>query len=263
MVGMMTHGAHDPTLDVRGITLHFGAVEVLRDVTLQVPSFGITALIGPNGAGKTALLNVVTGIYHPQFGQVLLDGEDITGLPAHVIAGKGIGRSFQHLELFARLTVIENLLVFRDLKFVGSPLATLWFLGKCARQESEQRAAAEDVIDFFELWPYRDAPVTSLSYGAQKIIGFARAMAMSPRLLLLDEPASGLTREEKENLARFILRLRSDWKVPILWIEHDMDLVMDLADRIYVLELGRCIASGAPSEIRDNPEVRKSYLGAD
>jgi branched-chain amino acid transport system ATP-binding protein len=263
MVGMTQTNEQPPRLDVRSVTLSFGGVDVLREVSLEVPSFGITALIGPNGAGKTALLNAVTGIYHLGSGQVLLDGEDITGLPAHIIANKGIGRSFQHLELFQRLTVIENLLVFRDRHFSGNPLATLWFLGNTARQEAEQRGIAEDVIDFFELWPYRDAAVTALSHGTQKIIGFARAMAMSPRLLLLDEPASGLTREEKENLARFILRLRSDWKVPILWIEHDMDLVMDLADRINVLELGRCIASGTPSAIRDNPEVLKSYLGAD
>jgi len=259
----MKTDATTPRLELRDLTLRFGAIEVLRKVTLHVPEFGITALIGPNGAGKTALLNAVTGIYHPQTGQVLLDGEDITGLSAHVIASKGIGRSFQHLELFQRLTVMENLLVFRDRHFSGSPLSTFWFFGKAARQEAQQRAVAEDVIDFFELWAYRDTAVTGLSYGTQKIIGFARAMAMSPRLLLLDEPASGLTREEKENLARFVLRLRFDWKVPILWIEHDMDLVMDLADRVYVLELGRCIASGTPGEIRDNAEVRRSYLGAD
>jgi branched-chain amino acid transport system ATP-binding protein len=260
---MIETGGQIQTLEVRGVTLRFGSVDVLREVTLQVPSFGITALIGANGAGKTALLNAVTGIYHPQSGQVLLDREDITGLPAHVIAKRGIGRTFQHVELFQRLTVMENLLAFRDRHFSDNPLAALWFLGKTARQEEEQRAAAEDVIDFFELWPYRDAAANGLPYGTQKIVGFARAMAMSPRLLMLDEPASGLTREEKEDVARFILRLRSDWKVPILWVEHDMDLVMDLADRIHVLELGRCIASGTPRDIRHNSEVRKSYLGGD
>jgi branched-chain amino acid transport system ATP-binding protein len=135
------------------------------------------------------------------------------------------------------------------------------FLGSAARQEAAQREEIEAVLDFFELWTHRDTPVKSLPYGTQKLIGFARAMVMRPRLLLLDEPASGLTREEKENLARFILRLRSDWKVPILWIEHDMDLVMDLADTVNVLQLGRCIATGSPAEIRANSEVRKSYLG--
>jgi branched-chain amino acid transport system ATP-binding protein len=261
MVGMTPAQGRVPRLDVRDLSLRFGALDVLREITLRVPSFGITALIGQNGAGKTAFLNAVTGIYRPQSGQVLLDGEDITGLPADSIAAKGISRSFQHLELFERLTVMENLLVFRNRCFTASPLSTFWFVGRAAREEAAERAAAEAVIDFFELWLHRDIVVGSLPYGVQKITGFARAMAMEPRLLLLDEPGSGLTRGEKENLARFILRLRSDWKVPILWIEHDMDLLMDLADLVYVLELGRCIAAGTPNEVRANAEVRRAYLG--
>jgi branched-chain amino acid transport system ATP-binding protein len=247
-------------LDVRSISLSFGSVQVLRETSLNVPDFGVTALIGANGAGKTALLNCVSGIYKPQSGEILLDGENIVGQSADVIAQRKIGRSFQHLELFQRLTVIENLLVFRDQYFVGNALSQMLFLGRAARQEALQREEIESVIDFFELWPYRDVPVKTLSYGTQKLIGFARAMAMKPKLLLLDEPASGLTREEKENLARFVLRIRSDWKVPILWIEHDMDLIMDLADIVHVLQLGRCIASGSPSEIRADTQVRNSYL---
>jgi branched-chain amino acid transport system ATP-binding protein len=249
-------------LDVRAVSLRFGAVQVLREASLYVPDFGITALIGANGAGKTALLNAVTGIYHPQSGEILLDGENIAGEPPDAIAKRKVGRSFQHLELFQRLTVMENLLVFRDQYFSGSALSQMLFLRGAARQEAAQREEIETVIDFFELWPYRDTPVKSLSYGTQKLIGFARAMVMRPKLLLLDEPASGLTREEKENLARFVLRLRFDWKVPILWIEHDMDLVMDLADTVHVLQLGRCIASGTASQISANSEVRDSYLRA-
>lgn len=249
-------------LDVRTVSLRFGSVQVLREASLQVPDFGITALIGANGAGKTALLNAVTGIYRPQSGQILLDGEDICGETPDAIAKRKIGRSFQHLELFQRLTVTENLLVFRDQYFRGSVLGQMLFLGPTARQEAAQREEVEHVLDFFELWPFRDSPVKSLSYGTQKLIGFARAMVMRPRLLLLDEPASGLTREEKENLARFVLRLRSDWKVPILWIEHDMDLVMDLADRVHVLQLGRCIANGTAAEVFSSPEVKNSYLRA-
>lgn len=248
-------------LDVRAVSLRFGEIQVLREASLQVPDFGITALIGANGAGKTALLNSVSGIYHPQSGEILLDGENIIGEPPEAIAKRKIGRSFQHLELFQRMTVTENLLVFRDQYFSGNPLSQILFLGRAARQEAAEREVIEVVIDFFELWQYRDMPVKSLSYGTQKLIGFARAMVMNPKLLLLDEPASGLTREEKENLARFVLRLRSDWKVPILWIEHDMDLVMDLADSIHVLELGRCIASGTAENIRANADVRDSYLG--
>lgn len=247
-------------LDVRAVSLRFGAVQVLNEASIQVPDFGITALIGANGAGKTALLNSVTGIYHPQSGQILLDGENIAGETPEAIAKRKIGRSFQHLELFQRLTVTENLLVFRDQYFRGNVISQMLFLGAAATQEAAQREEIEAVIDFFELWPYRDTPVKSLSYGTQKLIGFARAMVSRPKLLLLDEPASGLTREEKENLARFVLRLRSDWKVPILWIEHDMDLVMDIADNVHVLQLGRCIASGTPADIRANAEVRSSYL---
>jgi branched-chain amino acid transport system ATP-binding protein len=247
-------------LDVRNLSLSFGSVHVLRGACLQVPDSGITALIGANGAGKTALLNSVTGIYHPQSGEILLDGVDISGESADAIAKRKVGRSFQHLELFQRLTLTENLLVFRDQYFRGTALQQIFFFGEMAKQEAAQREEIEKVIDFFELWAYRDTPVKALSYGMQKLIGFARAMAMQPKLLLLDEPASGLTREEKENLARFLLRLRSDWKIPILWIEHDMDLVMDLADRVNVLQLGRCIASGSPSDVFANPEVRKGYL---
>jgi branched-chain amino acid transport system ATP-binding protein len=252
--------ARIPRLDVRRVSLRFGSVEALREASLQVPDFGITALIGANGAGKTALLNCVTGIYHPQSGQILLDGENLCGETADAVAKRKVGRSFQHLELFERLTTTENLLVFRDQYFRGNALQQMLFLGAAAKQEAQQREEIEEVIDFFELWSYRDTPVKSLSYGTQKLIGFARAMAMHPKLLLLDEPASGLTREEKENLARFVLRLRSDWKVPILWIEHDMDLVMNLADLVHVLQLGRCIASGSPNEVFADPEVRKGYL---
>jgi branched-chain amino acid transport system ATP-binding protein len=260
MVGLMNTMDRPLRLDVRNVSLSFGSVHVLRGANLQVADFGITALIGANGAGKTALLNAITGIYHPQSGEILLDGDDICGETADTIAKRKVGRSFQHLELFQRLTLTENLLVFRDQFFRGSVLEQVLFLGRASRQEATQREEVEKVIDFFELWAHRDTPVKSLSYGMQKLIGFARAMVMQPKLLLLDEPASGLTREEKENLARFILRLRSDWKIPILWIEHDMDLVMDLADHVHVLQLGRSIASGSPNDVFADPEVRKSYL---
>ena len=248
-------------LEIRDVCLHFGEIEALRGVDVDVPSQGITGLIGPNGAGKTALLNTVSGIYRPQSGQVLLDGEDLVGLAPHSVAKAGVGRSFQHLELFPRLTVTENLLVARDFLFSGNPISSMVFYGSARRQEMRQRAAVESIIDFFELWPYRDVLAKALPYGVQKLVGFARAMASEPRLLLLDEPGSGLTRDEKEDLARFLLRLRDDRKIPILWIEHDLDMVLDLADRIYALDLGRVIASGDPGEIRDNAVVAASYVG--
>lgn len=248
-------------LEIRSVRLNFGEIEALRGVDVDVPSQGITALIGPNGAGKTALLNTVSGIYRPQSGEILLDGEDLVGLPPHAVAKAGVGRSFQHLELFPRLTVTENLLVARDFLFSGNPVSSMVFFGPARRQEMRQRAAVESIIDFFELWPYRDVLAKALPYGVQKLVGFARAMASEPRLLLLDEPGSGLTRDEKEDLARFLLRLRDDRKIPILWIEHDLDMVLDLADRIYALDLGRVIASGDPGEIRDNAAVAASYVG--
>lgn len=251
----------DTRLEVRDVHLSFGEIGALQGVDVDVPSRGITALIGPNGAGKTALLNSVSGIYRPQSGRVLLDGEELVGLPPHAVAKAGVGRSFQHLELFARLTVTENLLVARDFLFSGNPLSAMVFYGSARRQEMQHRAAVESIIDFFELWPYRDVLARALPYGVQKLVGFARAMASEPKLLLLDEPGSGLTRDEKEDLARFLLRLRDDRKIPILWIEHDLDMVLDLADRIYALDLGRVIASGDPGAIRDNAAVAASYVG--
>ena len=248
-------------LEIRDVRLNFGEIEALRGVDVDVPSQGITGLIGPNGAGKTALLNTVSGIYRPQSGQVLLDGEDLVGLAPHSVAKAGVGRSFQHLELFPRLTVTENLLVARDFLFSGNPVSSMVFYGSARRQEMRHREAVESIVDFFELWPYRDVLAKALPYGVQKLVGFARAMASEPRLLLLDEPGSGLTRDEKEDLARFLLRLRDDRKIPILWIEHDLDMVLDLADRIYALDLGRVIASGDPGEIRDNAAVAASYVG--
>ena len=248
-------------LEIRGVHLDFGEIRALRGVDAEIPSRGITALIGPNGAGKTALLNIVSGIYRPQSGQVLLDGEELVGLPPHAVAKAGVGRSFQHLELFPRLTVTENLLVARDSLFAGNPASAMLFYGSARRQEMHHRAAVESIVDFFELWPYRDVLAKALPYGVQKLVGFARAMALEPKLLLLDEPGSGLTRDEKEDLARFLLRLRDDRKIPILWIEHDLDMVLDLADRIYALDLGRVIASGDSNAIRDNAAVAASYLG--
>jgi branched-chain amino acid transport system ATP-binding protein len=234
-------------LEIEGLSLAFGGLQVLNAVTLEAARGGITALIGPNGAGKTALLNCVSGIYRPQAGHIRLNGS--------------AARSFQNLELFPSLTVIENLLVARDRWFRHGVLEAALFYGRARRREIEQREAVEKVIDFFELWPVRHMRAQDLPYGQQKIVGVARAMAAAPELLLLDEPGSGLTRDEKEDLARFLLRLRHDWKVSILWIEHDLQMVMDLADRIYALHLGQCIASGTPQEVRANPAVIDAYIG--
>jgi len=253
----------DRILEVASLTLRFGGLDVLRKVTLDASRGEITALIGPNGAGKTALLNCISGIYRAQSGRISFNGYDLTGRSPEAIARLGIARSFQNLELFPSLTVIENLLVARDNRFRGGVLGAAVFFGPARRSEIAEREAVEKVIDFFELWPLRHVRAHDLAYGQQKIVGFARAMAADPKLLLLDEPGSGLTRDEKEDLARFILRLRFDWKVSILWIEHDLQMVSDLADCVHVLNIGECIASGTPQEVKRLPAVIGAYIGED
>ena len=250
-------------LQAESIQLGFGGLKVLKDARFDVAKNEITALIGPNGAGKTATLNCISGIYRPQSGSIRFLGEEIRGLDPAAIAKRGVARSFQNLELFPSLTVLENLLVARDPCFSGGLMASFAFFGSARRQEIVQREAAERVIDFFELLPIRNMRAQDLPYGQQKIVGFARAMAAEPKLLLLDEPGSGLTRDEKEDLARFIFRLKHDWKVSILWIEHDLQMVTDLADRIHVFESGRNIASGTPEEVRSVPEVIAAYFGTE
>jgi branched-chain amino acid transport system ATP-binding protein len=251
----------DRILEIADLSLSFGGLAVLRQVELFASRGKVTALIGPNGAGKTALLNCISGIYTPQTGRILFNGENLIGRSPEQIARLGIARSFQNLELFPSLTVIENLLVARDNRFHGNVLGAAIFFGPARRREIAEREAVEQVVDFFELWPLRHVRAHDLPYGQQKIVGFARAMAADPKLLLLDEPGSGLTRDEKEDLARFILRLRFDWKVSILWVEHDLQLVSDLADRVHVLNIGECIASGAPEEVKRVPAVISAYLG--
>jgi branched-chain amino acid transport system ATP-binding protein len=248
-------------LTIEDVSLSFGGLQVLQNVRLDALREGVTALIGPNGAGKTALLNCISGIYRPHAGRIMFDHQNLVGRRPAEIARLSIARSFQNLELFPSLTVLENLLVARDYRFRGRAFEAAVFWGPVRRREIAERQAAERAIDFFELWPLRHVRAQDLPYGQQKIVGFARAMAADPKLLLLDEPGSGLTRDEKEDLARFILRLRSGWKVSILWIEHDLQMVSDLADRVHVLNLGECIASGTPDEIKRMPAVVDAYVG--
>lgn len=248
-------------LEARDLSLSFGGIKALDRVTVGVGDKEIVAVIGPNGAGKTTLLNCISGIYRHQGGEVLLDGHSLSRLRPDQVARQGIGRSFQHLELFDRLTVLENLMVSRYCRTRAGTLRCALFWGPAEREEVESRERAEKILDFFELWPYRHKLAGSLPFGVQKLVGVARAMATDPRVLLLDEPGSGLTRDEKEDLARFLLRLRADLYCPILWVEHDIQMVLDLADRIYVLDYGVVIAQGAPDEVVRDPEVIKAYLG--
>jgi branched-chain amino acid transport system ATP-binding protein len=250
-------------LAVEDLTLAFGGIIALNGVSLTAHTGELVAIVGPNGAGKTALLNCINGVYRPSRGRILLDDRDITHVPVDKIALAGVGRAFQHAELFPHMTVTENLLIGRHLLMRAGVLAGAIYYGSARREEARERAALESIIDFFELYRYRDLPAGSLPYGVQKLVGVARALALNPKLLLLDEPSTGLMREERENFARFLLRIRHELHVRTLWVEHDMQMVTDLADRLIVLNQGEVIAEGEPQRVRKLPQVIEAYLGAD
>lgn len=248
-------------LIVEALSLAFGGLQVLRAVSLSVRRGEIFALVGPNGAGKTCVLNCVNGIYRADSGRVRYAGEVISGRPTHRIAGLGISRSFQLVELFRHMTVLDNLLLGRHIHMrTGIGTGGLYW-GPAAREESVHRRKVEEIIDFLELAPYRKRPVANLPYGVQKLVGVGRALAMEPRLLLLDEPSSGMNRQEKEDLTRFMLRIKHERGMTMLWVEHDMQLVADLADRIAVLHYGQKISEGTPGEVLSDPLVVEAYLG--
>lgn len=247
-------------LSVDNLRLRFGGLVVLDGVSLAVERAELLALIGPNGAGKTSVFNCISGIYRGE-GAVRLRGEDIAGKAPHRIARLGIARTFQHGELFPQMSVIDNLLVGRHARIGYGPLAEMLFLPRVRLDEVRQREKIEQIIELTELERYRNAPVGGLPFGIQKIVGFARALALDSSVLLLDEPSAGLNREEREDLARFILRIKHDLGVAMIWIEHDMQMVADLADRIHVLNYGRTIAEGAPSAVLSDPQVIEAYVG--
>ena len=247
-------------LAVEHLSLKFGGLTVLDDVSFAVETGELFALIGPNGAGKTSVLNCISGIYCGS-GAIRFQGENIAGRAPHDIARLGLARTFQHGELFAQMSVLENLLTGRHARIATSPLAEMLFLPSVRRAEIRHREAVEHIIDLVELERYRHAPVGALAFGVQKIVGFARALALEPTVMLLDEPSAGLNREEREDLARFILRIKHELNVTMIWIEHDMQMIADLADRIHVLDYGRTIAEGFPETVLSEQNVLTAYLG--
>lgn len=248
-------------LEAKGVSLHFGGLQVLTKVDLHVEDGEILAIIGPNGAGKTSLLNCINGFYRPQRGSIHFQGRPIHRLKPHQIAKMGIARTFQNIELYTGLNVLENLMAARHIHMRRGAIAGALFFGPARREEIRHREVVEDIIDFLELEPVRKKIVVTLPYGVRKRVELGRALAMDPSLLLLDEPMAGMNLEEKEDMARFILDVSELKSMPMIIVEHDMEVIMDIAHRAVVLDFGNKIAEGPPREIVRNPRVIQAYLG--
>ena len=251
----------DVILDVKNISLRFGGVKALTDISFNVKEHEIRSIIGPNGAGKSSMLNCINGVYVPQEGSITFRGQTFSHMNSRQVAEMGVARTFQNLALFKGMSVIDNIMSGRNLKFRSNILLQALRLGPAEREEIAQREFVERIIDFLEIQAYRKTPVGQLPYGLQKRVDLGRALAMEPQVLLLDEPMAGMNVEEKQDMSRFILDVNEEFGTTIVLIEHDMGVVMDISDRVVVLDYGKKIGDGEPDEVKNNPEVIKAYLG--